>query len=530
MLFRSRVVVIVFDDAHMTYDATVMDEAKRIARTVVDNMGPDDLGAVTFTDEGRRQNITPDHARLRDSISSLVPHPNLITGAGAGPPPCSYQGKYRGNYSCVFDTLVRAGEALKNAPPGRKTIVYIGTGVPFDFGMQDLASSGPETPHAESAIGVQAVLKTLQEANVNLYAVSPAGVVAGLFGPEQDSLRMFSEETGGRAVVGTNEPAEGVPQIFVENSSYYLLAIKSAVPGKDDQFRHTEIRVNRPGLEVRARSGYYVPNEKTARKAQPAPASPLQQAVNQAIPGGEMPLAISVSPFAIPNRKDSALAIMLELRESLPPGQRVEVAAMALDARCGDCKKLPQQRQTLTIGPPSGPEPAKHVEVLSRLVLPPGGYEVRVAASTDGRAGGVFTHIDVPDFGKDDLSASGLVLSTNPPLNNQKTLFADVIPLVPTGWRDFASDASVTAFERIYQGGSKAPASVKVTATIRDEFDLVKLERTTTVDGMNFLLTRSADFRLDLPLADLEPGRHVLHVEAVRGFETVRRDVRFTVR
>ena len=83
-----RIVVIVFDDAHLEFDPLLMGQSQDIARKVVDSMGPNDLGAVTFTDEGRRRTSRPTTSGCA-AISSLSPHPNLLATAPRADPPCS---------------------------------------------------------------------------------------------------------------------------------------------------------------------------------------------------------------------------------------------------------------------------------------------------------------------------------------------------------------------------------------------------------------------------------------------------------
>src|SRR5437867_10420589 len=94
---------------------------------------------------------------------------------------------------------------------------------------------------------------------------------------------------------------------------------------------------------------------------------------------------------------------------------------------------------------------------------PPGEYEIRVAAQNGDRSGSVFTHIDVPDFAKDQFSLSGLLIgAAMPGLTAQRDLFADLAPVVPTMVREFRPTAAVTSFLRIYQGGGKPVQAVRV--------------------------------------------------------------------
>ena len=75
----------------------------------------------------------------------------------------------------------------------------------------------------------------------------------------QDSLRVLSDETGGFAVVNTNDISGAFQRLVEENSSYYVLGYYPANERRDGRFRKIEVRVNKPGLTVRARRGYVAP-------------------------------------------------------------------------------------------------------------------------------------------------------------------------------------------------------------------------------------------------------------------------------
>ncbi len=55
-------------------------------------------------------------------------------------------------------------------------------------------------------------------------------------------------------------------------------------------------------------------------------------------------------------------------------------------------------------------------ELLSRLDLKPGRYELRIAASSHAAnaVGSVFVDVDVPDFTKGPLALSGILFDANP--------------------------------------------------------------------------------------------------------------------
>lgn len=541
-----RIVVIVMDDANVSLDDGHATAARQIGHAVVDQLRTDDLGGVTFTDQGRWQSLTADRARLGAAIDSFTAHPDVETspleasyrserqalgGVTSATPPsiCARTGKSLGTGGCVIATLNAVARALASAPQGRKTVVYIGNGIPYDFSMND--ARGWHLPGQDIA-ELQALLRSFQEANVNVYTFDPCGVKCGILGPQQDWLRLMAEETGGRATLATNAPTERVPQIFVENSSYYLLGFNSSNPAADGRFRRIEVRVNRPDVEVHTRSGYYAPLASKGRAAKVVEPSPLDRALGQSVPGGTLPLAMTVAPISSQGARESVLAITVALREPLPPGRHtIELVTTALDAACPECTRQ-TQRQTLLFVAATGPHAAAQTyEMLSRLSVKPGRYNVRAAATLDDRSGTVFADADVPNASKDTLSVSGLVMNVTPPaLTAQARLLANDLPLVPSATRDFRPGMKATAFVRVTEGGSSALSPVRVVSTIRNEMNGVEFERTTTLAPSSFGARRSTDYRLELPVDSLTPGSHLLTLELSVGQNVVTRDARLTIK
>jgi VWFA-related protein len=72
----------------------------------------------------------------------------------------------------------------------------------------------------------------------------------------------LAKETGGFLLDNTNNLTAGVGRMQQERSTYYLLAYQPTNAATDGAFRRVEVKVKRPRVTVRARSGY---------KALPAP-------------------------------------------------------------------------------------------------------------------------------------------------------------------------------------------------------------------------------------------------------------------
>src|SRR5207248_7357307 len=91
-----------------------------------------------------------------------------------------------------------------------------------------------------------------------------------------DTLRELSEQTDGRAIVNRNDLVAGMKQITRDASAYYLIGYNSSQAPSDGKFHEIKVRVKRPGVQVRARKGYWALNQsETARAlAPPKPEQP----------------------------------------------------------------------------------------------------------------------------------------------------------------------------------------------------------------------------------------------------------------
>jgi VWFA-related protein len=527
-----RIVVILMDDGMSSPDDGVPTAARRIARGVIDRLGPNDLAAVVFTLWGKAQNFTTDRRQLTAAIDSFAPRAiqapakwsaaspgNRGISIGGPPLACLMPG---GGGNCLTRTLKSVATALEDTPVGRKTIVLISSGVPYDFTMENL-DAGDEMND------LRRTFTSLQRANVNVYPFDPRGLTnEGIIGATLDSLRMFAENTGGRATVATNTPWEHVEQVFLENGSYYLLGVRPSVE-KTGGFRRITVKVARPGAEVRTRAGYFAAAARSRGRAPVAQVPPtgLDKAFGAALPSGTLPIDVSVAPLAGSDGKQPVVIVTTGIRRFITDTtatQKFEIRTAAFDPSTIQQRAAQRQTVEVTLRPNAGGE--RRFEFHSRLALRPGRYEIRSAAGAPGSTGGVFTNVEVPDFSKAALSLSGLVIGFA--RNANQDGLADLLPIVPTVSRVFPRSAQVAAFVRVYQGGKDALAPVQMRLRVLDAGNRAAVDDTMTLAPARFGASRAADCPFQLPLSRLTPGEYLLTIEASAG-KTARRDVRFRV-
>ena len=540
-----RLVVIAIDDAALSTNGALwgVQKARAAARAAVKELGADDLAALVLTEHGRTaQNFTNDRARLLTAIDNSPLFPGTDN-----PDDRDRQQNWRASCPCglcSIEGLQRVAESLRNLPQQRKTILYISPGLSVDITMPEFQQvpapmstlhDGCEQRKHDAMLDVfrQAAL-----ANVTISAIDPNGIGGGRSYPE--FLRTIAENTGGRAITHDNEPERQVPALLLESSSYYLLGFESATRSADGAFHRIEVKVRGRDLAVRSRIGYFAPTRKemNAAAAAQTAAGSLEAAIGGHLPKVDLPLQVSAAAFAEANRK-SAVAIALTVNQprnvstgepaaGTKPMTTVDVLARAFDAegRVWGTRKL-----SVKLGLNAGSRGSVSYEMLPRLAVPPGKYEIRVAVQTEnGRSGSVYTFVDVPDFSRGGVSLSGIVLEATPAVAAAPPdAYVDLLPVVPTARRDFGASDRVSAFVRAYQGGSQALVPATLTTRIVDAKNEQITTSTRELEPSLFTRGRAFDHRFDLP-RNLVSGEYLFTVGIAAGGKTAERALRFRVR
>jgi VWFA-related protein len=543
-LSEHRLIVILMDDAMVPNDAQMIASARSIGHSVIERLGPRDLAAVVFTRNGRHaQGFTTDKARLAAAVDTF---------ASAG-----YHPREMGNLKeplvlAALGTLRAVIETLGSIDNRRKTVVYVSTGLPLE---EPGRPTGPlpavptvRMPDPSLVLhGLSDAVRAAERASVNFYSVDPGGLDgmrnliatapatarAGTFPRASEGdvdyarhylefLRSLSMTTGGHAFTGRNEFDSRVSQIFAETGSYYLLGYKSTNDREDGRLRRIDVRVNRRGVTVRARQGYYAPDARARPRAEPPPA--VRTALAGLLPKSDLPLTLTAAPVPQRGGGDAAVAVLASLPAAAAGGaDTVDLLVHAYDTE-GRSHGSDQLRAQV-------PAQGGDYELHTQLTLRPGRYELRLSADSaaHGTSGSVYQSITVPDVRGDPLTASGVVLSASPaPMSAPRDRFAGLLPFSPTVRRTFSTADRVEGLLRLYQGGAAPLAPVTVRMTITTAGNEVVFDRPLRI-GSDEFDGRAHDYRFELPLARLQPGPHLLTLE-VTGPASLRRDVRFEVR
>ncbi len=595
---EGRLFAMVLDDALMPSDPGILDGAKRAARSVINHLSATDEMAIVFTADGRQsQDFTSDRTKLLVAVEKLRAGHAMYTlgwdtaapkiGRSSPKPPMMDGDDFFRQGS--LNTLRDVAEVLASAPQRRKVLVYVSPGVAIEQ-----ANTSPALAHGTGqgmmileaqrhlAEQLSDIFRSMQRANVIVDSIDPSGldglepyverellqqpaVVSIVNSPDQaiaqdqatsssnlsltttknfardlahslarndlDFLETTAANTGGRAIVNTNDFEPGIEAMFRENGSYYLLGIQATDSGTGNMHR-LSVKVDRPDVEVRTRSGYYASDAEEDKKL--AAASPVTRAIAAALPDPGLPMQVTLAPFASSTTEGTTVAIVLGVNQPAPHERTPGTIDLETKAFTPDGYAKGDHSQTVHMTLLPGSSAVAQYELLSRLDLKPGRYQLRIGAHTtigDVR-GSVFADVEVPDFAGAPLSLSGVLLEANPaPFAAPKDALTAIVPIVPTAARSFDRRDRLSAFVRVYQLGTKTPAEVNVAIHVIDEAGQTVVDRVDQLGASDFAApARAADERIALPLANLKPGEYLLSIVATAEKATAQRQVRFSVR
>ena len=376
--------------------------------------------------------------------------------------------------------------------------------------------------------------------NIAIYVISSFGLMTDDLGLEslerRAGLRVLADDTGGDIIVNTNNFASALERFVRDNSSYYVLGYAPVIAHRDGQFHTLNVRVRRPGVTVRARRGYYAPNPGAETIRGGAPPNGLTAdtlaAVMRPASSGRLGIDLFATPFKGPGRLGSVL-VGAQLRGSdltLAAGENMEIAFQATTT---EGKISPGKFHVVRLDfTPSSRSAIEQtgVRFLDRLELPPGRHQVRFAVhQPNGKTGSVVADVEVPNFSRNELTMSGIVL-TSEGTSAQRTLLSDgrlhaILGGEPTVRRRFSRSDTITAYAEIYQDvgtverlGLIATLTTAAGARARSETP----RRVIAEAGSTGLTVR-------FPLAGLGTGDYVLTLEARTAERVAKRQVALAV-
>jgi hypothetical protein len=316
--------------------------------------------------------------------------------------------------------------------PGRKLVIHF--------------SSGITGTGIENEAQLLATVAAANQSNVSLYTMDTRGLIALPPGGDatasspsgsaiyrdaavtsqissmhssRETLATLAQDTGGRTFYDTNDLGEAFQEIQSENSSYYLLGYSPTNTRSDGRFRKIRVEVDRPGVKVEARPGYYAPKNFRQFTREDKEAQ-LQQAISLDQPFLDLPFVVDASYFL---RPDNTYFVVLAAKI---PGSAVQLLKKSNTHetefdfiwRVTDPSGKPVGvlRDTLPVkvsGESYDMLLAGNFLYEGSLVLPPGKFQLKVLVreNQSGKMGTFEEPLILPPVSTGGLSLSSVVLS-----------------------------------------------------------------------------------------------------------------------
>lgn len=222
---------------------------------------------------------------------------------------------------------------------------------------------------------------------------------------ESAGAEELADDTGGFTVRGSDLD-RGLGRITAESRVFYLLGYAPSSQGRDGRFRRVKVSVRRPGLKVRARSGYYAGTPPAEKSRPDAPTPLVRHALDSPADVKDLPLRMTT--YVLGNVAGGRIAVLLTAEADpasvtlTPKDGRLTGAVSSYSSLAArDTGEVGQKdlEHELALRPEAMPGlastwlPIAHVYELS-----PGRYQARLVVTDrgSGRMGSVRHAFDVP--------------------------------------------------------------------------------------------------------------------------------------
>jgi len=383
---------------------------------------------------------------------------------------------------------------------GRKSILFVSQGPRL---------GSPGSPNDRLLIEA---LQAANRGNVTIHVLDPRPLGATAFGADA-VLRRIAGETGGRAILNTNDPSKALGGVIEDASAYYLVGYTPTRPANDGRFHKIAVRVKRKGVDVVARRGYWAATDKEITAAAEAAATPVDAALVAAL--ATMSASASArtvdvwSGWARVNGDRARLSFTWEAnaRAAAEPPARVEVQPIGADG------KPSLDSQVIAGAPGGGP-------VVAAFDLAPGRQRVRftsISAAGDTLDRWVQT-FSVPAVGEAPLLLSTPRFFRARSVAEQRAIEANADPVPAASPRFRPSERVVVAIDCY----SDATEAVVFTVELLNG----KGERLRALDVPP---AEAGRLRVAVPVGSLAASTYVLRVRASSGEHTAQQLAAFRV-
>lgn len=360
---------------------------------------------------------------------------------------------------------------------GQKSLVYFAGGLRLN-GLDNLAQ-------------LRATINAAIRANVSIFAVDSRGLVAmaplgdasrqspggtdmfsgattmshvSSFQRSQDTLYALAADTGGKAMLDTNDLTAGIVQAQEAITSYYVIGYYPTNTAPDGKFRRVRVSLREvPNAELNYRQGYYASKAfdkfTTADKERQ-----LEEALMLDDPVTDLTIAMEINYFQL-NRAEYFVPITVKIpgSELVLAGRSgalrtaIDFIAVVKDKYGSTIRNLRDKVEIKLKGETAAELTRRPVQYSTGFTLLPGEYMIKFLArnAESGRIGTYQTFFAVPNLMKEEIQIpiSSVVLSSQQ---------VDMENALATAGKNSRASSAISTHPLVFSGVALIPSVTRV--------------------------------------------------------------------
>jgi VWFA-related protein len=349
----------------------------------------------------------------------------------------------------------------------------------------------------------------------------------------QEVMATLSSDTGGKAFFDSNDFAPAFAQVERDTSAYYAIGFHSTNPVRDGKYRKLTIKVNRPGVKVEYRPGYYAPAD-FKHSGREDRERELDEQLASDLPATDMAVYLDAMYFRLDENLFYVPVSLIVPGSQIPfvkGGDKDKATLDVIGEVIDEAKRhIGNARETVKLNlDPSLQARQKNIEYTTSFNLPSGKYHLKfvVRENQTGRMGSFEADITLPEMKKLPLRMSSIVLSSlRRPSKQQSPLVRGGEEYVPNISHVFRQDQHLYLLYEVYnpareKAAANQPKGAKPGIDLLSSLELIQgsvkvyesplvQAKTINVEGRDAVAVE-----LDVPLSDLKPGSYVCQLNVI---------------
>jgi VWFA-related protein len=570
---RDHRMIVMFFDLTSLQAEDLLRSTRAAQKYLQEQMTPADLVAVVAFGNTLKvvANFTNDRELLKRSVDALVPgHEAALSQLAEAATAANGEAAATEDTGAAFtaddtefnifntDRKLAAVEALcevLEAIPGKKSIIQF--------------TSGITQTGEENRSELIAATNSANRSDVSIYSVDSRGLLTATPGGDastgasggtamftgatvisqsesrqdsRDTLATLAGDTGGRTFFDVGDFGKVFQSVQNDTSGYYLVGYYSTNAANDGAWRRVHVKIDQlpAGVHVRTREGYYAAKNFGVFTTEDRERQ-LEQAFQSETPEVELPLAVETAEFRL-----NANQVFVPISAKLAPsalqwaqkrGSRetaFDFAAEVRDAKSNRVAGALRDTITVKIGAEHFQDIQQHALVYQGgIILAPGEYKLKFLAreNESGRIGTFEEKLSLAPPLFDRLQVSSLLLSSQvEAVQNAvqiKTQALGQDAKMKSSPLDVGGERIIPSVTRVFTGDQTLYVFFQVYAPLKADSNALRAGLVFFRNGQRLSDTpmvapteydeksRTASYRLSLPLAELGEGRYTVQAVAV---------------